>query len=375
MASPAARLFGRLPFRKWFTNSRLLLAAKTALAVGLAWLIAPLVPGVADEYPYYAPLGALVSMTATLMSSVRTGLGTLVGLGIGILLAGAVIILSEPNVITISLVVGIGVLIAGSRWFKAGGDYVPTAALFVLIVGGPNADNYSVGYLVQMAVGITVGLAVNFLILPPLTVTTAVLQLNEFRELLARHLSEMAKALVETWPPEHEDWASRAGLLRGTSDDVRKALQDADESTKANPRAQLHKRDLGVDYADLYALETITFHVRDVTEVLAASIWKRGFEAELPSDLRAPLSDVLTAVADALLARNSGDDDEAIRVADDALQELLSKLDDQPSTTSSSLSVAVAVAMNARRILAALQPEKPDDTDEATKANDLSGGE
>ena len=359
MASAAARFSHRFPLRKWFTHSRLLLAGKTALAVGLAWLIAPLVPGVADEYPYYAPLGALVSMTATLMSSVRTGLGTLVGLAIGILLAGAVIVVSEPNVVTISLVVGIGVLIAGNRWFKAGGDYVPTAALFVLIVGGQNADNYSVGYLVQMAVGITVGLAVNFLIFPPLTVTSAVLRLTEFRELLARHLDEMAKALEESWPPAHEDWASRTDLLRGTSDDVRQALLDADESAKANPRARLHKRDLGVDYADLYALETITFHVRDITEVLAASIWTRGYQAELPDNLRAPVGAVLKSVADALLARNNGEDEEAVAAGDEALQVLLTRLDDEPATTASSLSVAVAVAMNARRILAALQPEKP----------------
>ena len=59
----------RVPLKKWVTHSRVLLAAKTALAVGIAWLIAPLVPGVADDYPYYAPLGALVSMTPTMMGS------------------------------------------------------------------------------------------------------------------------------------------------------------------------------------------------------------------------------------------------------------------------------------------------------------------
>ena len=40
---------------------RLILAAKTALAVGIAWAVAPYVPGVANEYPYYAPLGALAA--------------------------------------------------------------------------------------------------------------------------------------------------------------------------------------------------------------------------------------------------------------------------------------------------------------------------
>ncbi|WP_161498716.1 FUSC family protein [Microterricola pindariensis] len=363
MASAAAQRAARAirtSLNTWITHSRLLLAAKTALAVGLAWLIAPLVPGVADEYPYYAPLGALVSMTPTLMGSVRTGLQTVVGLGLGILLAGAVLVLWEPNVLTISLAVGIGMLIAGSRWLTVGGEYVPTAALFVLIIGGANADNYSIGYLVQMAVGIVVGLGVNLLIFPPLTVTAAVLRLNEFRELLARHLQEMSTALQEEWPPQNEEWATRDELLRTTSDAVRTALQEAEESRKANPRAQLQKRDLGLDYAQLQTLETITFHVRDMTDVLAASIWERGFAAELPDDLRAPVGEVLKAVAGALLARNGADSDpETVAVADDALTALLDRLDERSETTSSTLSVALAIAMNARRILAALAPKPP----------------
>ncbi|WP_427017476.1 hypothetical protein ACQCSX_02275 [Pseudarthrobacter sp. P1] len=34
------------------TGQRLLLAAKAALAVALAWFLAPYMPGVADDYPY-----------------------------------------------------------------------------------------------------------------------------------------------------------------------------------------------------------------------------------------------------------------------------------------------------------------------------------
>jgi uncharacterized membrane protein YgaE (UPF0421/DUF939 family) len=69
-------------------------------------------PGVADDYPYYAPLGALISMSPTLMSSVKMGVETLASLAIGIVLAGAVIVLASPNVLIISLVVGIGALVA-----------------------------------------------------------------------------------------------------------------------------------------------------------------------------------------------------------------------------------------------------------------------
>ena len=347
-APPEARRW-----KAWITHSRLLLAAKTALAVGIAWFVAPFVPGVADDYPYYAPLGALISMTPTLMGSVRVGLQTLVGLAVGIVLAGAVIVFAAPNIFTISLVVGLGVLVSGFRWLRESGGYAPVAALFVLIVGGGDAESYSVGYLVQMAVGIAVGLVVNLAIFPPLRVNAAISGLHDFRDLLATHLDEMADALVDSWPPANEEWAERSDTLRTTADAVRDAIRDAEETGKGNPRARLHRRDLGSDYSDLYDLESITFHIRDTTDVIAAAIWERSFSAELPADLRPPLSDALRAIGDVLRARNEGDDVEAaIHTADAALEEALERLDSLHDNAPSSLSAAASVAVSARRILA-----------------------
>jgi len=348
---PAIR--SKLPVKAWVTDSRLLLAGKTALAVGIAWLVAPFVPGVADDYPYYAPLGALISMTPTLMGSVRVGLQTLVGLAVGIVLAGAVILFASPNVVTIALVVGIGVLVSGLRWLRESGGYAPVAALFVLIVGGGDAESYSVGYIVQMGVGIAVGLVVNFTVFPPLRVNAAVSGIRDFRTLLATHLDEMAEALVDTWPPKNEDWAQRSDTLRETADAVRDALRDAEETGKGNPRARLHQRDLGSDYADLYDLESITFHVRDMTDVIAGAIWERSFSAELPADLRGPLSDAMRAMGAVLESRNAGDDvDAAVAAADTALEEALARLDEQHESSPSALSTAASVAVSARRILA-----------------------
>ncbi len=118
---PAKRTAWRL--KSQITKSRMLQAAKAAVAVGIAWSVAPYLPGVADDYPYYAPLGALVSMYPTLMGSVRNALQTLGGLAVGILLAGAVLVVSEPNVVTISLAVGVGSLIAATGWFGANREF------------------------------------------------------------------------------------------------------------------------------------------------------------------------------------------------------------------------------------------------------------
>ncbi len=335
----------------------MLQAAKAAVAVGIAWSVAPYLPGVADEYPYYAPLGALVSMYPTLMGSLRNALQTLGSLAVGILLAGAVLVFSEPNVVTISLAVGVGALIAATGWFGVNREFIPVTALFVLIVGGPNADAYSIGYLEQISLGIVIGLLVNMLIFPALSLDAVGRELSNYRLVLADHLSEVAEALTQSWPPERDGWASRNDALVSVSRDVRAALHYADDSRKANPRARIHRRDLSADDEDLAALETVTFHVRDLTDVLAGAVWGTPIHVELRPELRPSLSLALDAVAAVLRDWDSEDTElTAYSAAADAAASLMTELDDRrDSAPVTSMGAATAIAMDIARILAALR--------------------
>ncbi|MCU1407020.1 MAG: hypothetical protein JWQ43_3323 [Glaciihabitans sp.] len=302
--------------RNWAASpgvrARVLLAAKAALAAAVAWVIAPYLPGVADAYPWYAPLGALIAMYPTVAGSVRTAVQTLIGLAIGVALGGAVVLFLPPGVGTVALVVGVGVLLSSFRRLGAGQEIIPTAAIIVLIVGGQEADMLSIGYLVQTTAGVTVGLAVNWLILPPLAVQAAVSHLSEFRSLLTRHLRDVGAALREDWPPIHENWAKQSLTFATTLATVRDAVREADDSRKGNPRAKRQSRKAHDDYDDLTALETTTFHVRDMSEVLAGSIWPGKIDLELASDLRAPLATAIDLVADVL---DRWEDDDARREA------------------------------------------------------------
>lgn len=339
---------------------RVLLAVKTSLAVGIAWFLAPHLPGVANDYPYYAPLGVLVSMYPTVVSSAKNGLQTLAGLAIGILLAAAVIILSEPNIVTISLVVCIGVLVAGSRWLGSGGEYAPIAALFVLIIGGQDADEYSIGYLVQMSFGVAVGLTVNLLIFPPLTFNDADKALTRLRAALGKHLADIGEALAESWPPEHEDWARQSQALATTAADVRAAVGDANESRKGNPRARLHRKNFSEAYEDLAALENVTFHVRDLSDVLAGAVWGTPAPAPLQPELRPPLRTAVQAITEVVNAWGSSDEEgdrerEALDRADAALNALLAQLDEHRDSGAAELSPTAVIGMDLRRILAAIR--------------------
>lgn len=75
-------------------------------------------------------------MYPTFMGSVRTSFQTLPGLLLGIAVAAGVLLLGDPNIITISLAVGLGVLLSSSPRLGPSRAYVPVATLMVLIVDG-----------------------------------------------------------------------------------------------------------------------------------------------------------------------------------------------------------------------------------------------
>ncbi|MDQ0756462.1 aromatic acid exporter family protein [Arthrobacter sp. B3I4] len=281
---------------------RLQLATKAALAAGIAFYIAPFMPGSASNYPYYAPLGALVAMYENVSGSMRQGFQTLVGLAIGIGLAFMLFSLGEPSPVTVAIVMGLGVILAGLPRIGSGSDWIPTAALLVLLVGGHNPDQFSFGYLLQMGVGVTVGIVVNLLVFPPLHFKAAALSLAELRLTLARQLGDMGMALQENWPPEHEDWSRRSESLTAHTRSVRAAVEKADASRRANPRRRLHPRDVEEDYRNLRDLERLTFHIQDVTQVLSDVIWASDHPFVIPDGQSEPLARAMTLVGDLLRA-------------------------------------------------------------------------
>ncbi|MDR6143566.1 uncharacterized membrane protein YgaE (UPF0421/DUF939 family) [Microbacterium foliorum] len=355
--------------------ARLLLVAKTALAVGLAWLIAPHTPGVTDEYPYYAPLGALVTMYPTLMGSVRSGLQTLLGLATGIGLAAIVVLTVGPTWWSIPAVVGVGVLVSGTGWFGVGREYVPMAALFVLIVGGQNADEYSLGYLVQMGVGVVVGLIVNLVIAPaPLTLAAAA-KVDAFRRQLSEHLHDIGSAVSESWPPEHEKWADDASSLADTTSELRTALSDADDSRRGNPRAFGRRGETQHIHAELARLDRIAHLIRDISDETADTIWDRPGALELDAALPEPLSAACHAVAEVIVQQDplTPADHRARGEAARAIRLLLATVDDRTIDVRRSMGPGVLAAMQLRRILILSGHREPEETAEDEAATEPEG--
>ncbi|MHA7223060.1 FUSC family protein [Arthrobacter sp. RHLT1-20] len=309
---------------------------KAALAAGIAFAVAPFMPGSAADYPYYAPLGALVAMYENVSGSIRQGVQTLVGLAIGIGLSFVLVSLGDPTPVSVAIVMGFGVILAGLPWIGSGSDWIPTAALLVLLVGGNNPDSFSFGYLVQMGAGVTVGILVNLLVFPPLHFNAAALSIAQLRLALAQQLGDMGKALKESWPPEHEDWSSRSEALAGSARSVRLAVEKADASRHANPRRRLHPRDVELDYRNLRDLERVTFHVQDVTQVLSDVIWAGDTPFVVPDEYAVPLAEAMAAVADVLRSIEEESPErqaELVETADAAVKELTARIGAEEAAT------------------------------------------
>lgn len=335
--------------------ARLLLALKTAIAAGLAWPIAQLLPGAVDDYSYYAPFGALISMMPTLMGSLRASLQTVLGLGIGIALAWAVLTSPLPSAASVPLAVGLGVLLGGLRGLGAGRDYVPIAALFVLVIGGPQADEYSLGYVVQTGVGMVIGVIVNLLIVPPLGYRQSANEIIGLRRDIAENLDGMASALVEDWPPEHQDWLDGVKALESSVRAAEPVIEEARESRRGNPRARWHKYDLQEDYDDLAALGALGRHARELGEIVSGAIWSDPLPLSLPEELREPLGAALSRTADLVRAwdeRVGGA--EALQSADAAVEHLDLLQADMPSADPSHAVLANST-FTLRRMLATIQ--------------------
>ncbi|PCN48459.1 hypothetical protein Csp2054_07060 [Curtobacterium sp. 'Ferrero'] len=320
------------------TQPRLLLAAKAAGAASIAWFVARHVPGVAGDYPYYAPLGAIVAMRTTVFAGIRSGVQTLVGIVLGVLIAGTAMLVGAPGIIGVALAVGLGVLVSGFRVLGEGHSWVPMVALFVLLIGGRNAEGYSFGYVVQMAVGIAIGLAVNFLVFPPLHFWDAERRIDEVNRVLAQHLDDLADVLVDG-EPDTRAWDRQQERLDRAIADVRDRVSVAQESRRMNPRGVLRgsRARLSTDGARFRALERVAWYTTDLTELVARSGPVADAIGRPDAAFAEPLAAALRQVA--CVVRGDCPDDEG----DEALRTLEQALDASRSNPSHVAVTASAV--------------------------------
>src|SRR5690606_8575909 len=91
--------------QRWVRHPRWSLAVRGAIAAALAWFVGVLAPEPFSDYPYYAPLGAVVATPSTLARSVRESVQAVLAILVGAAIARVVDLALYPSAASVALVV------------------------------------------------------------------------------------------------------------------------------------------------------------------------------------------------------------------------------------------------------------------------------
>jgi uncharacterized membrane protein YgaE (UPF0421/DUF939 family) len=344
--------------RAWYRHPRLLLAVRTALAAAIAWVLAKFFPAPLSDYPYYAPLGAVVTSSITLAGSARESVRVLMAVLAGGAIGTSVQYLEVPELLALALVVALGTLVGGWSVLGSEGSWVPTSGLFVLVLGQGDPGDYVVAYAGLVLLGALVGLGVTA-VLPSMALTPAAEQIERLRETLAEQLTALSDGLQQAHPPAKEEWRARSRAIDPVLAQMRSAVQQADEARRGNRRARHYRHQADRLYAQARALESVAFLVEDLTEMIAETEIAEHQRVALGPSLRPAAADAVARLADVLRTIDGATADEgATRRAYAGMHRLADGLREARRTTGDDLFAAGSLVEVIRRALAAVVPQE-----------------
>ncbi|HET7325973.1 MAG TPA: aromatic acid exporter family protein [Nocardioidaceae bacterium] len=347
IVAPVYRVLARFP--------RLGLAAKAAAAAAAAWAAVFQIPG-SNDYPYYAPLGAVIAVSTTVAGSIRESVQGVVAILIGAAVALAVDVTFGPNLVTIALVVAIGTLLAGWERLGSMASWVPISSLFVLIIGNSDPLDYVLAYGGFTTIGAAIGIGLN-LAFPPLPLTPAEATMSRLRDTLASQLCELADGLRQQQPRTGDEWEERRWTIEPISAQMRTMIQKAAEARRGNRRAKRYRNMADLLYQQARALQRMTFLVEDLTVLIAENERRDRERFALGQSLREPAARVIEATADVLRSvQGATAERDELRTADAALNDMVHAVRDARQASEEDMFAAGSIVVSLRRCLSAVVP-------------------
>lgn len=348
-------------------HPRVGLALRTALAATLAWQLALWLPGeVADTYPWFAPLGAVVGSWSTVRSSVRNTVTSLAGIIAGALLSLAVAEVLGRGFVVVPLVVFLATLLAGWRGFGEQRSWVLTVSLFVLVAGATHPVQYAVAYCGLTLLGGVVAIVVNTL-LPRVPLAESADALRGLAATLADQLDDLAEGLRRDVPPSTEEWRERVRSLAPVRESLRNSRLETEESLQGNVLTHWLLDPVRRQHVAGVALANVSARVEELSELLVEVQTPADRAVALDASLRGPTAEVLSTLS--ALLRDDLQDAGTLARHRHALREELQRLSTAQSAaafpTARVQQTSGAVVTTLRRCLGALGPVTTDEDPEA----------
>jgi uncharacterized membrane protein YgaE (UPF0421/DUF939 family) len=334
------------------------LSVKAALASALAWLAVQPMWGVADDYPYYAPLGAVIAVTSTVAGSVRESLQGLFAILTGAALALLVMQSELPVAVDLAVVVGLGTVVSGWQRYGAKASWVPITGLFVLIIGRGDAVDYAIAYLGLTSLGAAIGVALN-IAFPPLALKMMTNSVTRLRGVLADQLDALADGLLQEQALSAEVWQQRKRDIQPTMEEMQRIVGHTTDGRRANWRARRWSDHAEQRYQQARALQQVAFLIEDITALVVDQERAELETVALGPELRPYAARALGSLAEALRSVE-GDtaEPDRLRSADRAVVELAEAIRSTRQRSRSDMFAAGTVVSGTRRALASLTPEE-----------------
>lgn len=212
--------------------------AKCVIAATGAWWIS--VTFLDTSFPFLAPWVALLTIDATayrtLSRGVQSTIASLLGIGVAFLVGH----LLGVSVWTYALALLVGLVLARLPWIRDEGVTVATMSIFILSDGFSEQQQQFGDRMMEIAVGIVVGVVVNLLVLPPLRDRQASRYVDSVNRRMGSVLENMGEEFASSWDTDHaDDWIRETDSINEELNSAWSVVRFARESRRANPRSYL----------------------------------------------------------------------------------------------------------------------------------------
>lgn len=309
-------------------HPRLGLALRTAIAGGLAWLVTQVLPDhEAQQYAYFAPMGAVVVTSTTVVATARALLQAVAALALGSALGLLALAVVRPDAISVAVVIAVSVILAGWKPLGSMRAWVPTVAVFNLVLGGGQPWQYASAYTGLSALGAAIGATVVALI-PQFVIAP----LDDAVHRLWLSISERLGQLSEALRDEDRDGPFGSSLADDGSLDsalrrVDERLAEVRDARRANRRSRRYdvKARVGQAEAIRKAARRLQDFQRRLEDSDPGSLSELVGDAEESAILDQRLADVIDLIHRSLQQGSVEDLDESLEPTLARLDELVSR--------------------------------------------------
>ncbi|MGJ9373800.1 FUSC family protein [Nesterenkonia sp. CF4.4] len=213
---------------------------KSVIAATAAWWFSVAV--LETPLPFLSPWAALLAVHATVHQSLSRGAQTAIASALGVGLSFLIGTYLGVGVWTFALALLVGLVAARIPGIRTEGVAIATTAIFILSNGFDDQAPLLLDRLLEVGVGVTAGIAVNLMIVPPLRDRQAARHVDSINRRMGDVLVNMAEELSTSWSTDNADaWLEATKSMETELNSAWQFVWFARESHRANPRNYLHR--------------------------------------------------------------------------------------------------------------------------------------